>query len=254
MRKSVLCMSLMLGSVGYSFAGEEPVGAKALFYGEQALPKLAKAPVPVNETAVQVAVQTSTPVLKTSQPIAEQKVTRKNKPVIPANLGLMAWVDMVDDNGHVQRVSSKREFRSGDAIRLNVQTNRAGYLYVVNLGSSGLAKQLFPAEGKSVKVSAGKAYSVPGKGRIRFDSTPGTEEVLMLLSPQPISQMPQLKQTTYSVKQNDGWTKVALTTGAKDLLLEEETEGLQPAVFAVDRTPVTQSGSAVSLRMSLKHN
>lgn len=250
MRNAALFTLLMLGIPHYSHADEEAAGAKALFYGSQATPKL-----------VSTARQTNTapagdPLLAQTlpAPTAEKKITNvKRKTAAPANLGLMAWVDMVDDNGRAQRVSSKREFRSGDAIRLNVQANRTGYLYVVNLGSSGEARQLFPAQGKTIKVQAGKAHAVPGKGLIRFDSTQGTEEVLVLVSPKPLADMPQLRQVNYSANQSDGWNKVALVTGAKDLLVEEDNEGLQPAVYAVDRQPVAQSGSAVSLRLSLKH-
>ncbi|MBI3146134.1 MAG: DUF4384 domain-containing protein [Pseudogulbenkiania sp.] len=254
MRNVTLFALLALGTVNYSFASDDAAGAKALFYGNNAAPKLVatasttEAVKPVSNNSIQLAVTDSVPA-------AGKKAVNTTKPKTakPANLGLMAWVDMVDDNGQVQRVSSRREFRSGDAIRLNVQTNRTGYLYVVNLGSSGEARQLFPTQGKTVKVPAGKTYAVPGKGRIRFDSTPGSEEVLVLVSPKPLADMPQLKQVTYSAGRSDGWNKVALATGSKDLLVEEETDSLQPAVYAVDRHPVVQSGNAVSLRLSLNH-
>lgn len=254
MRTSIICITLLWGSSSYSFASDDITGAKAIFYGEQNQAKLVKTSTQGNASSLQKN-DLPNPTAAKANPASIVSVsgTKKPKTRAPSNLGLMAWLDMIDDNNHVQRVSSKREFRSGDAIRLNVQTNRAGYLYVVNLGSSGEARQLFPAQGKSIKVVAGKTYSVPGKGHIRFDNTPGTEEVLVLISPRPIAEMPQLKQTSYSTTKNDGWTKVALATGAKDLLVEEETEGLHPAVFAVDRQPVLQSGSAVSLRMSLNH-
>src|SRR5262249_26481612 len=48
-------------------------------------------------------------------------------------------------NGGEQEVSPTATFRSGDQVRVKVEGNRDGYLYVIARGSSGVWKPLFPA-------------------------------------------------------------------------------------------------------------
>ncbi|MCG9063486.1 DUF4384 domain-containing protein [Laribacter hongkongensis] len=237
MRNMCLLALLSASLSPFTMAEDLAPGAKALFYGDQATVKLAVSQASGAPTAAPAAA-----------PLPKLASKR-----LPSHLGVMAWVDLVDDHGLSQRVSAKREFQSGDAIRLNVRTNRPGYLYVINLGSSGNASQLFPPPGKSIKVESGKSYSVPGKGVIRFDSRPGTEEMLIMVTPKPVEAMPQLQQIHYNPRHNDGWTQVAVSTGAKDLIVEDDAAAAMPAVYAVDPKPASKNGNSVSLRLTLRH-
>src|SRR5208283_2932161 len=53
-------------------------------------------------------------------------------------LGVRFSVLKRDPGGAFQEIDPDTAFRTGDAIRLEVETNSSGYLYVVNQGSSGM--------------------------------------------------------------------------------------------------------------------
>ena len=84
-------------------------------------------------------------------------------------------------------------FHSGDRVRFAFASNIDGYLYVVQRGSSGQWTVLFPdpeANGGRNAVRKGDDYVVPNNGWFAFDDTPGTEEVFVVLSKQPLDALP----------------------------------------------------------------
>jgi hypothetical protein len=91
-------------------------------------------------------------------------------------------------------------FRSGDRIRVSVESNDEGYLYIVIKGTSGSWKVLFPsaevAEGSN-RVSSGRQYLIPPPpGRFAFDEQAGEERLFIVLSRTP---EPSLEQLIYSL-------------------------------------------------------
>jgi hypothetical protein len=91
-------------------------------------------------------------------------------------------------------------FHSGDRIRVAVEANDAGYLYVAMKGASGAWKILFPAAevaGGNNRVESGRSYTIPSPpGRFAFDQQPGEEQLFIVLSRQP---EPSLEQLIYSL-------------------------------------------------------
>lgn len=86
-------------------------------------------------------------------------------------------------------------FRSGDKIRLRIQVNDTGYLYVVTQGSSGNWRVLFPSaefDSGSNRVVRGRSYDIPGRTRFVFDEQPGTEKLFLVLSRQPENDLDKL--------------------------------------------------------------
>ena len=76
-------------------------------------------------------------------------------------------------------------FRSGDRIRLRVEANADGFLYIVHRGSSGVWKPLFPSSevaGGSNKIEKGKSYEIPSGYVFTFDEQPGEEKLFIVLS------------------------------------------------------------------------
>lgn len=74
----------------------------------------------------------------------------------------------------------------GDRIRFVFHSNFDGYLYVVNLSSSGKYEQLFPREetGQDNRITAGNEYRVPAtSAAFRIAGPPGHETVYWLVSP-----------------------------------------------------------------------
>lgn len=108
-------------------------------------------------------------------------------PAAPQYMGLSFWVELLDSSGRFLRVTTDHPFRAGDRIRLTVQSNRDGYLTVLNVGSTGRVTPLFPsaAEGHGAPVRAAQLYQVPANAFLRFDSNPGEETLILMLSPTP---------------------------------------------------------------------
>jgi hypothetical protein len=155
-------------------------------------------------------------------------------------------------------VGSNEVFRSGDRIRLRVEVNGSGYLYIIHRGSSGVWKPLFPSAevaGGDNRVEKGKPYEIPPGYVFTFDEQPGEERLFIVLSRQPESDLEGLiyslgdgKKTGEPPKQQDGKLLLAqnmVTIGdglvdrlrnvyARDLIIEKVDE----------RTPPAASGAA----------
>jgi len=79
-------------------------------------------------------------------------------------------------------------FRSGDRIRLRVQVNDTGYLYIVTQGSSGNWRVLFPSaeyDDGNNRVARGRSYDIPKRTRFVFDEQPGEEKLFLVLTRTP---------------------------------------------------------------------
>lgn len=211
-------------------------GAKALFYDEG-----------------DVSVRTASDKVpqKKKKAVAQKKEAAQSE----SYLGLSYWVDLIDRQGNSVRTTTSRVFQSGDRIKLNLKSNRNGYLYVVGVGSSGSSRVLFPnAEGVANGIKAKVTYAVPFDTNLKFDDTPGEEKLLVLLSERPI---PQIVPGQKNIPTNE--TKLLVASahvpGSKDLVLEEEVpeSAIEPASFAV--VPVSALGGkgTLTLQIKLKH-
>jgi hypothetical protein len=92
-------------------------------------------------------------------------------------------------------------FHAGDRIQLRVQANSPGYLYIINQGSSGTWKPMFPSpevENGNNHVESLRNYTLPSEEhRMLFDETAGAEKLFIILSSQP---EPDLEKLIYSLQ------------------------------------------------------
>lgn len=134
-----------------------PTGAKAIFDTGQGarIGMSAAAPQPARTEAVAQA---------SSQPYT----------------GISYQILMVGADGQLRAVPKSRVFTSGERIQIIASTNRPGYLTVANIGSSGRLSVLF-----SEYVEARRPTQIPARGTLRFDATPGTERILLMVSSEP---------------------------------------------------------------------
>jgi hypothetical protein len=229
-------------------------GAKALFYNASgtAVPAVVP-PRPVD--------QAGPPPDPASNAHAAKRPPAAKRTTAPATgqyMGVTYWVDVVGKDGQRRRVTTDSVFRSGDRIKLAVQTNRSGFLYVINLGTSGRTHVLFPHPGVasgSNAVHAGQTYEVPAVGAIRFDDTPGEELVLIMLSPTPIGDARPPDQRPGAVTADEA-ARLLMTAeqkGAKDLIVEADPRGPRPASYAVAPLSSLETGGIITVRLKLKH-
>ena len=113
-------------------------------------------------------------------------------------LGLKITLLKRTNNQDVE-IDPSTEFHAGDKIRFSIQTNGPGYLYIVNQGSSGTWKPLFPspeiADGDN-HVDGWHAYTMPPKSALVFDEQTGTEKIFIVFSRDP---EPEFENMIYSL-------------------------------------------------------
>lgn len=99
------------------------------------------------------------------------------------------------EGGEMNEVAPDAVYHAGDKIRLRIEVNDDGYLYIVNRGSSGTWKPLFPAAeiaGGDNRVRRGRAYEVPAGYVFTFDETPGEEKLFVVFSRTPAKEIEDL--------------------------------------------------------------
>ena len=193
--------------------GNGALRARELFYSPPpgTATSAPAAPVPAQPSAAPVSTAQTTP---TPAPAAVKQTAKKAPPKqnpaspqvasqtksVPVQnvggqaeavpLGMRYAVLKRDASGAFAEVDPESTFHSGDRIRLEVQSNSTGYLYVVAQGSSGAWQVLFPArqvDNGSNLVHRGETRQVPGgnQGQFAFDEQAGTEKLFLILTRQP---------------------------------------------------------------------
>jgi hypothetical protein len=99
-------------------------------------------------------------------------------------------------NGAEAEVNPTATFHSGDMVRVKVEGNRDGYLYVISRGSSGNWKPLFPApdiNGGDNKIVGHRGYRLPSDTQaFSFDEQAGEERLFVVFSAEPVKDMDEL--------------------------------------------------------------
>ncbi len=98
-------------------------------------------------------------------------------------------VDRQDASGW-KPVESSLVFAAGDKLRFRLSSTFAGYLYVMNQGTSGAYELLFPRSdtGADNSIAAGKEYVVPAaQGWFKVTGPPGHDIVYWVISPIKLS-------------------------------------------------------------------
>jgi len=115
-------------------------------------------------------------------------------------LGLKYSILLRQPDSRYIAVDPQEKFKSGDRIRLSLEVNGAGYLYIVHRGSSGLWTGLFPPQdvsGENHAVQKGIKYEIPAALAWAFDQHPGIEKLFIVFSRQP---QPSLEGMVDSIK------------------------------------------------------
>ena len=140
---------------------------------------------------------------------------QQSNPGSVLNNGIQYWFEL-NRSGKVLQVSNKFAFKSGDKIRIHIKANIDAFAYVLlKDGSKGEQSVLFPDEHfhDNNKIKASVEYSIPQDGYLAFDRTPGTENLILLLSRQTLDANKYLADKT-----KKHVTIAAVPSGAKDLI------------------------------------
>jgi hypothetical protein len=195
-----------------------------------------------------------------------------NVPVSDEPLGIRYCVLKLIDNSMTE-VSPDSVFHTGDRIRVKVEVNSSGYLYVVHQGSKGTWQVVFPAAETGTgdnRVDSSHPCLLPPKGRLVFDDHPGVEVLFVVFSRQPAEDLDSLM---YSLRDGAGSPTKTLVASAeignttvnqlrnvyaRDLVVEKvdgqataAESGQEKAVYVVN--PKGGAESRVVADIRLKH-
>ncbi len=150
---------------------------------------------------------TSTNKTPGSSTAAGTKTTSGSKPSMPESrpvntprIGLGLTLFGRDSNGMAVRVEPDRVFHKGDRVRILLETNADGYLYIFNRTNDGPPVMIYPAaeldEGGNY-LQAHVPFEIPASDaadeRLRwfaFDENTGTEKVFFVFSREPLNGVP----------------------------------------------------------------
>jgi hypothetical protein len=162
-----------------------------------------------------------------------------------APIGLGYTLYMRDSNGDAVRVDPARDFRTGDRVRVLMETNTDGYLYIFNTTDGGDPVMIYPDaqldEGGNwveAHVPTEIPASTASEERLRwftFDAKPGTERLYIVVTREPLPAVPIEDDLVSYCRQNQGkcpwrpsstlWAQVKAGMNAQVKMVKSKTYG-----------------------------
>jgi hypothetical protein len=198
----------------------QTLSPREIFYGEG---RAAAAPKPASKPKVAAANKPATPSTPAPQDTPEEVAavptigapapTQDNVvrlvSVKTGPLGLKYSVLKRGPDAQYAEVDPDANFTANDSIRVSVEVNDPGYLYVVAQGSSGKWTVMFPrpeTDGGDNRVRPDHQYNIP-RTSFLFDSRAGTEKLFVVLSRQPEQDLESLIYSLRDKSPNDASPK-----------------------------------------------
>jgi hypothetical protein len=123
-----------------------------------------------------------------------------SKPVNTPRIGLGLTLFMRDSNGLAVRTDTDHMFRKGDRVRVLLETNADGYLYIFNTTNDGPPVMIYPnadLDEAGNYLQAHVPFEIPSslgaEERLRwfaFDEIGGTEHLFFVFTREPLSGLP----------------------------------------------------------------
>ena len=99
--------------------------------------------------------------------------------------GVKISIELLRD-GRRSFVPRNYSFQSGDKVKFHFETNFDSYVRLLNVGSRGTLKVLYPYPGAPEKITSMRSYAIPqGDIWMEFDEIPGTESLNFIFSSIP---------------------------------------------------------------------
>lgn len=161
------------------------------------------------------------------------------------NLGLRYNLLLIDraSNKEIEAVSPSHNFQEGDRVAIELQSNRSGYLYVLEQGSGGKWISLFPdpkeLPGESNVVKARDTVRVPAGRPFRIIPPKGEERVFVILTRNPAN-VDELRE---SIRKENGGAPSSLLAGNMNRLSKETEKRLQSRDLEIDTVDQPQSAT-----------
>ena len=172
---------------------EKPASSSARPSRKRPRPVAASTPAKSSEKTSGTSKATETPTGPTAK-------TPESRPVNVPRLGIGLTLFTRDSNGLAVRVDPDRVFRKGDRVRILLETNTDGYLYIFNKTNDSVPVMIYPDaeidEGGNY-LQAHVPFEIPAADapdeRLRwfaFDENTGTEKVFFVFTREPLKDVP----------------------------------------------------------------
>ena len=135
-----------------------------------------------------------------STPSGSSTSSGSSRPVNAQHLGLGLTLFMRDSNGLAVRVDPDHVFRKADRVRVLLETNTDGYLYIFNTTNEGAPVMIYPdadLDEAGNYLQAHVPFEIPSSDapeeRLRwlvFDEYAGTERLFFVFSREPLNGVP----------------------------------------------------------------
>jgi Domain of unknown function (DUF4384) len=176
-------------------SGEKPAGDRP----EKAVRRRPKTAVASSTSSTAGPATTSTSSASGSA-VTHTKTTTATPKVRPQKIGIGLTLFMRDPNGLSVRVDPSREFRKNDRVRVLLETNVDGYLYIFNTTDDGQPTMIYPDPNLDDAGNYIQAHvpvevpsSVAAEERLRwfrFDAQAGVERLYFVFTREPLSGVP----------------------------------------------------------------
>jgi len=140
------------------------------------------------------------PEKKPTNPGGPNKPSDPSKPVNMPRLGLGMTLFTRDSNGLAVRVDPEHVFRKGDRVRVLLETNADGYLYIFNQTDEGPVIMIYPGadlDDARNYIKAHVPWEIPSSAadeeRLRwlvFDANPGNERLFFVFTRESLGGVP----------------------------------------------------------------
>jgi len=145
-------------------------------------------------------VQWKDSILEFTDPSSADPASSVKHPVAGGPIGLGYSLYLRDSNGDPVRVDPSREFHYKDALRVSLEANTDGFLYVFYTENDGHPQMLFPdarlIQGTN-RIEAHVPYEVPSSHEADpsrrwfvFDEKPALERLYIVITRQPLPMVP----------------------------------------------------------------
>lgn len=190
------------------------------------------------------------------------KFSGAKKSVIAVTLGLKCRVWKMQDNKPVD-ADPNCPWAAGDNLRLGIEVNDGGYLYVVHRQPSGQWRRLFPTpeiDRGSHFVRGGVVYPIPPEEGLALTFQTAPERVFVVLAREPLRDLetlvgPLAAENTVSAAPppeipDAVVEKVRSTVNTKDLATERVAG--EKTVYAVNRSGRADSVVVLEIRFTAR--
>ncbi|HEU4769915.1 MAG TPA: DUF4384 domain-containing protein [Pyrinomonadaceae bacterium] len=185
----------------------------------------------------------------------------ESRPVNTPRLGLGMTLFGRDSNGLAVRVEPDRVFRNGDRVRILLETNADGYLYIFNRTNDGAPVMIYPDaqidEGGNY-LQAHVPFEIPAPDasdeRLRwfaFDENAGTEKVIFVFTREPLKDVPiEDELVTFCGNNKCPWPVGTETWAHVQAQMQEPLKQDRTKTYGSAQTSVEQSASTRGLGLA----